>query len=253
MKPMTKDDTDAAGGIQVIARSAAILRSLAGGGGMSLAQIAHSVDLPRSTVQRIVAALIEERLVLKTGAQGGFRLGPGLQALAEDARLTTVETCRPILADIAAATSETVDLSVLRGGAMIFIDQVPGTHRLRTVSAVGDRFPLVNTANGLACLAALRPEQAAPLIHADLSRAGNRIRPDAVLKSLETVRETGLAYDRDAHTEGISAVGIAFRDLAGDMHSISVPIPTSRFDKVLPVVSAALSDARNRIRNFMEV
>ncbi len=44
------------GGIQVIARAAKILNALGEHpGGMSLGEIAHAVDLPRSTVQRIVA------------------------------------------------------------------------------------------------------------------------------------------------------------------------------------------------------
>ena len=44
--------------VQVIARAAAVLRTLEGQpGGLSLGQIAQDVGLPRSTVQRIVAAL----------------------------------------------------------------------------------------------------------------------------------------------------------------------------------------------------
>ena len=50
-------------GIQIIARSAAILRTLrAHPDGVNLGQIAANVDLPRSTVQRIVGALQTERL-----------------------------------------------------------------------------------------------------------------------------------------------------------------------------------------------
>ena len=45
-------------GIQLIARSAAILRTLRDHpNGVSLGQIAANVDLPRSTVQRIIGAL----------------------------------------------------------------------------------------------------------------------------------------------------------------------------------------------------
>lgn len=50
-------------GIKVIARSAAILRTLrAHPDGVNLGQIGANVDLPRSTVQRIVGALQTERL-----------------------------------------------------------------------------------------------------------------------------------------------------------------------------------------------
>ena len=51
-----------AGGIQVIARAAAILRAV-GRQGMSLGALARDTGLPRSTVQRIVDALATEHFV----------------------------------------------------------------------------------------------------------------------------------------------------------------------------------------------
>ena len=64
-----KDDVKTKDGIQVIARAAAVLRALKDSQtGLSLGQIADRVALPRSTVQRIVAALIDERLLVATRA-----------------------------------------------------------------------------------------------------------------------------------------------------------------------------------------
>lgn len=137
------------GGIQVISRAASVLRSLKEHPeGLSLGQIAADVDLPRSTVQRIVGALQAERLLIANISGGGVRLGPELGALAEAAQFNTAEQCRPLLVELTQSTSETSDLSVLRGDKMIFLDQVPGTHRLRTVSSIGEVFPLTTTANG---------------------------------------------------------------------------------------------------------
>ncbi|HEY9208140.1 MAG TPA: helix-turn-helix domain-containing protein, partial [Acidovorax sp.] len=54
------------GGIQVIARAGRIMRTLSShsqSSGMSLAAIATEVDLPRSTVQRIINALVAENIV----------------------------------------------------------------------------------------------------------------------------------------------------------------------------------------------
>ena len=51
--------------VQVIARAAAILRALEDeAGGLSLGQIAQRVNLARSTVQRIVAALEAEKFLI---------------------------------------------------------------------------------------------------------------------------------------------------------------------------------------------
>lgn len=235
------DRGGARNGIQVIARAAAVLRALRNSpSGQSLGQIAQAVGLPRSTVQRIVQALQEERLVITSGQGGGIRLGPELHALAEAARYNVVERCRPFLQRLAEETGETVDLSVLRGGRMIFLDQIQGTRRLRAVSSVGEAFPLTNTANGRACLALLSEAEARKLAEDEWTRLG--IAPDwtALSRQLARARSSGLAEDHDDHSEGICALGIAFADPVGDLHAISVPVPTSRYEGQREAVAKAL-------------
>lgn len=46
---------------------------------------------------------------------------------------------------------------------------------------------------------------------------------------LDEITETGIAFDNDEHTDGICAAGFAFEDWAGNIHAISVPVPTSLF------------------------
>jgi DNA-binding IclR family transcriptional regulator len=54
-------------------------------------------------------------------------------------------------------------------------------------------------------------------------------RLDALLRDLEEVRHTGFALDREEHTLGISAAGVALADALGNPIAISVPVPTQRF------------------------
>ena len=239
-------------GIQVIARAAAILRALKGNqAGMSLGEIAETVALPRSTVQRIAGALQAERLVIANANGRGLRLGPELGALAEGARYNIVETCRLVLGELAHRTGETADLSVLRGEAMIFLDQVPGTHRLRTVSSVGEAFPLTTTANGKACLSQLPAEKAKTLVQAEWDRRDTSGDLTKFMRTLTQIATVRLAYDLGTHTQGICAVGFAFRDIPGDLYAISVPVPESRFNEVRKRVEDALRDTAMTIDKMM--
>ncbi len=247
----TKEKT-AKSGIQVISRAAAILRVLKETqDGMSLGQIAERVDLPRSTVQRITGALMAESFIISDEQGRGLRLGPELSALAGAAQFNIVEHCRLLLTELTQKTGETADLSVMRGVGMVFLDQVPGTHRLTTVSRVGEVFPLTTTANGQSCLAQMPESAAKRLISQEWERTGAGGNMASFLQRLSTIRKTGLAYDLDEHSQGISAVGFSFRDWGGELHSISLPVPTTRFAAVREIVEESLREtAANIERSF---
>jgi IclR family acetate operon transcriptional repressor len=220
------------GGIQVIARAAAILRSLRREpNGLSLGEIAARVSLPRSTVQRIVGALLGEKLLMSASSTARVKLGPGLVQLAAAVDAGTEKIARPLMQELSRQADETVDLSILDGDAVVFVDQVQGTQRLAAVSAVGKRFPLHCTANGKALLALLSPELRETLLSGRLKRyTAATITDKAALQSaLRDVAASGLAFDMEEHSVGICAVGVAFRDPAGRAYSISIPVPTSRF------------------------
>ncbi|MEM8729560.1 MAG: IclR family transcriptional regulator [Pseudomonadota bacterium] len=229
------------GGIQVISRAASILRVLKEAQtGMSLGQIAERVGLPRSTVQRITSALAEENFVSSDSGGGGLRLGPELSALAAGAQYNIVEHCRLLLTELTQKTGETTDLAVMRGIGMVFLDQVPGVFRLTTVSQVGEVFPLTTTANGKACLAQLDEEDAVKLIRNEWDRNANTADVAPLLEELDKIRKTGLAYDLDEHAVGVSAIGFAFSDWGGNLHAISIPVPSTRFEKQRALIEEAL-------------
>jgi DNA-binding IclR family transcriptional regulator len=218
--------------VQVIARAAAILRALEDEKqGLSLSQIAGRVGLARSTVQRIVGALESERLVVAASPTGRVRLGPALLRLAASVDTDLAAVARPFMAELSSALGETVDLAAVRRDRVVFIDQVVGPHRLRAVSAVGESFPLYCTANGKAHLAQLTDVEVERLVGRSFPPRTPRTltRLDALLRELEAVRRDGVAFDKEEHTTGISAAGVALSDALGNPVAISVPVPTSRF------------------------
>ncbi len=242
------------GGIQVINRAARILRALRDEpGGMSLGQIAGQVNLPRSTVQRIVGALVSERLLMAVSPNGRVRLGTEILALAASLKTNVVELAHPLLKELSIATGETVDLSMLRQEHLVFVDQVTGTQRLRAVSAVGEVFPLVSTANGKASLAALDPDrfkaEYLEVVTRECGRVGKPL--SAFLDEIADARRTGVAVDLEEHTEGIAAVGTAFVDSSGMVYAISVPSPASRFAQNRWEVTGLLVQTRKKIESVL--
>ena len=261
-KTRTESNSGSGGdqGIQVIARAATILRELkTASDGLSLGQIAKRVDLPRSTVQRIVNALISERFIVASASEGGLRLGPEIHSMAKAAKHDIVELIHPILVDLSQATGETVDLAELRDNTLVFIDQVEGSHRLRTVSAIGDEFPLTDTANGKAVLSVMTLEEAEHLIHSELDihseleqTENSTSGIDKIFLEIEQAHKLGYSLDLDEHTSGISAIGAAFTDHSGTYYAISVPVPSQRFVQCKDLLIEHLLDAITKARDVAE-
>lgn len=240
--------------IQVINRAARILRALRGEpAGLSLGQIATRVDLPRSTVQRIVNALVAEGFLMAASPGGRVRLGMEIHSLAAGSPMDIVALCRPHLEALAQASGETVDLAMLSGDHLVFVDQVAGSHRLRAVSAVGEVFPLHSTANGKACLATMSDADVrAKLGRRRLVLASGAARSiDDLLVELASIRRDGIAIDDEEHSPGISALGAAFTDRLGTVYAISIPVPSSRFAQNRDRLMTLLLDMRDTLKDVL--
>lgn len=240
--------------IQVIARAAAILRALENqASGLSLGQISQRVNLARSTVQRIVAALETEKFVIAASPTGRVRLGPTIRRLANSVGADFVSIARPFITELSQELNETVDLAVVRGDHLVFVDQVIGPHRLRAVSAVGEIFPLHCTANGKAYLAGLADDEVARLIGKTYERRTPKslTRFSDLIKNLKSVRKSGIALDLEEHTQGICAAGVALNDLAGSHVAISVPVPAQRFAKQQVQIARSLLATRRALVEYL--
>ena len=240
--------------VQVIARAAAILRALESEPtGLSLGAIAQRVGLARSTVQRIVAALATEKLLMPASPSGRVRLGPTILRLAASARTDFIATARPFLVRLSNELNETVDLATFKSDHLIFVDQVIGPQRLRAVSAVGETFPLYCTANGKAYLAGLDEVALARLIGTSFERrTANTITGlNDLLEELKIVRKAGVAFDREEHTLGICAAGVALRDPLGNDLAISVPVPAPRFHAQERLIAERLIATRRALEEHL--
>jgi DNA-binding IclR family transcriptional regulator len=241
-------------GVQVIARAAEVLRRLAAEPhGLTLIELAARVNLPRSTAHRIVGALSQEGFV-RAAPSGRLRIGPALIGLAVSSRRDVRHEAGPYLERLSHELGETVDLAVLDGGEVLFIDQYPSRRTLRIVAEIGARFPLHSTANGKALLAALSPDEVEAVLPKRLAKETEHTVTDraALLDELEVVRRTGVACDREEHTVGISAVGVTIRDAVGALAAVTVVVPAARFDDNEKKLTAALVRARDEIQAVLD-
>lgn len=237
-------------GIQVIARAAEILRALEPEDhGLSLSQIAERTHLARSTVQRIVGALLDEQFVIPASDRGRVKLGPSLAWLGAAATDDTSVLIHANVEELSRKLHETVDLSVLQRDRAVFVFQAASSHRLAAISQVGTQFPLHSTANGKALLACLEAPRLREVLSGKLSRdtPNTRTGVEEIEQEVEEIRRSGVAYDMEEHTPGICAVGVAFMDAFKRAYAVSVPVPKTRFEPQRAEIVRSLLATRSRI------
>ena len=230
---MSELSKDASSGIRVISRAADILRTLNDESrGLSLGQIAGQVNLPRSTVQRIVGALKVEGFIIDGPGKSQIRIGPAFFSIAAASLSDFKDPIRPYLEELSGELDETVDLSILSGSSVVFLDQCSSRRKgLVAVSEVGARFPAHSCAPGKCLLAEEGDDNLQHILPPKLDQLTSETITDMkTLKTqLKTVRRDGIAIDRQEHTDGISAVSTAIINLPRGTAAISIPMPTQRF------------------------
>ncbi len=227
------NSSKAKGGIRVISRAAGILEVLTTrDGGFSLGEIARATELPRATVQRIISAMETSRLVISGPGPGTIRLGPAFLGLTATALLDIQSIVRPYLQDLSERLSETVDLSVLVGKTIVFIDQIAARQqRLQAISSVGAEFPAHSCAPGKILLASCPDDQISALYPdgMDMMTAHTVENWDELSEELELVRQEGFAVDKEEHSRGICAVSAPIRVDKRRGAAVSIPVPAQRF------------------------
>ena len=172
-----------------------------------VSQLGRALGLPKSSVHRLLAALLSRGLVERDG-RGRYRTGIALVALARGAleRDPVVEAARSILASEALALGETVFLVAARAGRLLVLDKAEGTGFLRAAPEVGSSVPLHATAAGklqLAFGAGEIPWPTGPLERFTAQTAAGR---DALERAVARARSQGFAENREEWIPGLAVL-----------------------------------------------
>jgi IclR family acetate operon transcriptional repressor len=249
-KTMTSAESDR-GGIGVIARAAAILRTLEDEPtGLSLGAIAKKSGLPRSTVQRMVDALAQEEL-LEVHGPGGVCLGPALMRLASHSHIDITQKARPYLEELSRATGETAVLIGASGNELLILHSVVSPNALRVAPVAGNFLSIYATAGGKILLAAMRDPTVMNMLGTELKRLTPKTPTlKQLLVQLGHVRQSGFAFDFDEHTLGVGAIAVGLQTPQGQ-YAIDVVGPVWRMEQAMETIKAALTTCQRDLTNAM--
>lgn len=240
-----------------VQRVATLLKTLAGQpGGMVLGELSAAAGLPESTTWRLLATLIDEGLVERaTDGSGRYLMGLETFRLGSAVlhRLGIGQNVLAFMEELAADTGETVNLGVLHGFHVLYLQKVESHHMLRASLTVGSAtVPAHCSANGKMLLAHLHPSRLGVLLDAnELAVHGPNTITDraALLEELGRIRERGYAVDDMEFGPDIRAVAGPIRDHTGGViAAVAVAAPSTRVSlDDAHALAPAVMDIANRI------
>jgi DNA-binding IclR family transcriptional regulator len=216
---------------------------------LSLQELCATTGLPKSTVHRLAEQLAALGWLERDPI--GYRVGLRLfevGSLAER-RSRLRDRAAPHLNALFSATNLTVQLAILDGASIIYLERIlaPGSH---LPTRDGGRQPAYCTALGKAMLA----YAGAPTIESVIADGLPRRTPHTLVTAaalqaeLGRIREEGVAFDRGEAYPGITCVAAPIRDVAGlALGAVSVTGPGPRLLRLTGMVSqAAAAISRDR-------
>ena len=223
--------------------------------GLQLRDLAEKTGLNKSTVHRF-ASHLESEAYLFRDQSGTYTLGPKLTRLGGGIsfQATLCNISRPTIERLWKSTGETVNLAVLDGIDVLYIDVLETDHTFRLVSKVGMRRPFHCTSLGKAIAANMDDERMKEKLFNNISFDDAKT-PKSITnlgrlkRELASIRRRGFALDEGEAVTGIRCLGAAIFGADGKtIAALSVSGPMVRVTKDrLPFFASELLEAAREI------
>lgn len=201
---------------------------------LSLTQLSAELGLRISTVQRFTYTLQKLGYLERDQENKKFRLTSKVLSLGSLflSGPDLAEVAFPYLRELSKETGETVNLCILDGTEIVYLQRVPTLHLLRSGIRLGSRHPAHCTSVGKVLLAFLpqdRLEDVLPRMGLQSFTPKTITNQKDLRKELDKVRARGFAICNEELSLGVRAVAAPIRNLEGEVVAgVNIGIPTAR-------------------------
>ena len=223
-------------------------------GPRGVSDLAKELALTRSNMHRTLRTLVESGMVRQedSGAYACtlklFELGSAVPARSDLAGLAD-----PIMLTLADATNETVHLSALEGGDVIYLHKIDSTHPVRAYTTVGGRAPAYCVATGKALLA-FQSDSYLGRYEDTLQRFTPKTLADleALRAELREVRRQGFALNRGEWRDSVCGVAAPVFGVGGRaVAALGLSGPASRLGERLDDFAGQITAAARELTQKM--
>jgi DNA-binding IclR family transcriptional regulator len=257
---MSERDLRPVGDTQVLAsvsNAARLLKEFGKGDReIGVSELARRLGLGKSTTHRLLHTLTVEKLLEQDPDTGSYRLALTMHELGASVQsaIDLHSAANPVIEQLRNITKETVQIAVLDGRHVVYVERRESPQTIRLFGRVGHRNDAHSTSTGKVLLAHLPPEELDALLAGwRLPRkTAYTISDQATLRAqLQIVRSQGWAENVNESEVGVASIAAPIRDRTGAVvASISIAGPLTRMEGatlrryVRPVTEAAAAISR---------
>ncbi|MGR3759524.1 HTH-type transcriptional regulator BhcR [Roseobacteraceae bacterium NS-SX3] len=240
--------------VQALDRALDALDALADANGLTLTELADTLNQSPATMYRALSTL-EARQMVEMDVQtqawhigaAAFRLGSAFLR-----RSSVIERARPVMRELMEATGETSNLGIERDGMVMFVSQVETQESIRAFFPPGTLSPMHASGIGKALLSCYSSDRLQRFLR---GRILERFTPrtignaDALREDLSLIRTRGWSYDDEEKAPGMRCVAAPVIGMHGEaVAGISVSGPSHRLPEArISEIGALVQGAATRL------
>ncbi|MGJ8656977.1 MAG: IclR family transcriptional regulator [Akkermansiaceae bacterium] len=221
---------------------------------LNASEIAKELELPRTSVYRILKTLESENMVRKVGkgyVMGHRLINLGLQVVS---KIPERQICVPILQQLTTQIHESTHFAILSGRNMLLIEVCDSPHALKVASRPGTLADIHCSASGK-CFLAHAPEAAAEALMDSLDYTKRTDKTHTTKESLKeelpSIKRKGYAVDDIEYNYHIRCLAAPVFNASGQIvGAIGTTAATSRFPKSrIAEIAKEVIHAANKLSN----
>lgn len=218
---VANDDSDQdLGRVKSLVRAFALLDELALNQGLCLSELTRRVNLPRSTVHRLLTTMEAMRYVEFNRSRHEWAIG--LQAFTVGAAFAQSRDLgqlgRPIMRSLMNEIDHPINFALPGLGGVYYVAQEAAQGNNHPFIRTGARLPMHTTASGKVLMAHWREEELERFLDRrffEKSTARSIVDPAALRDELRGIRNRGYAIDDEEHADGLRCVAAIVFDRHG--------------------------------------
>jgi IclR family acetate operon transcriptional repressor len=224
--------------------------------GLSLLDVSEAVGLPRSSTYRYLSTLAMRGYVERDGATGVYRFGLAFLPSHDHQLEVLAARARPVMNDLRDRFGETINLGILHGNRVVYLEILESFKAVRLAARRGDRDPIHSTALGKAIASRISADAVTAILAAEgMSKRTSKTITDETryLGELQRVHAQGFAFDMGENEEDGRCVAVPLQN-SRVLAAISLSAPAARLPAgLMKDVAAELMSAALRIQTDGEV